>query len=617
MSSFSARLEFHDNAPRDYFYMPVVTPPERLVALYYRDHGKIEMESPDVHAMSPPSVSDTEAGEGLAYTPCPSPPASSCDFHCPELVAPSPPESSRDETQASPLSPLQVLSNVPASVAYVDDLAPSPPITQSPLPPAPPPGSLLSSGRRLPALELSPSQAPSPPMSDPDINFPSPSPPGSPEETDCKDSPPRGPPLIYTPPKSRNPVEYYPDVVPDASPISVSSSSPTRSFPWPSIPEAIKHHFALPRGDSVVALAQISYQPRPFCAGPCCQPRLVIADDLLDGEAAVRILRTLPTPGPSGIKRTVEGWIPGKRFTAVEVRHNGITRRFATWAFTVWFRFSQIRDSIAVWGRALKHVETRQDTQTLDLMKSLPWDTVCPFPQVSLDAIGRLGSKQWLNDESIAVLVYMINQELEDPTSLILTSWSSSFIRSAWHTYSNTGLRLTRPWITKLYEDFARGSLTRLGLCVNVIAGGCPSERGNHWIGVVIDACLSTIYIGDSLGNPHDEAVIHMIKWFLAPVFSRDFAVRSLAYSIQPGTWSCGDYSVNMIAHHFNPEKYPLIGDKDKDAVEHRMQLFHAAFNTLRELVCIILNRQVPIVILFTQSGDKFRMSSTDVEGHL
>ena len=82
--------------------------------------------------------------------------------------------------------------------------------------------------------------------------------------------------------------------------------------------------------------------------------------------------------------------------------------------------------------------------------------------------------KQWLNDECISVLVYMVNLDLSGGTSYILTSLSSNFIRSAWHIFKRDGFRITRNWVTKLYDSFKAGDLERLGLCVNVIAGGGP-----------------------------------------------------------------------------------------------------------------------------------------------
>jgi len=94
-------------------------------------------------------------------------------------------------------------------------------------------------------------------------------------------------------------------------------------------------------------------------------------------------------------------------------------------------------------------------------------------------------------------------------------------------------------------------------------------ERENHWIGIVIDAPKSTIYIGNSQQNLPDEQVINMLQWFLKGAFPQDFAIRTLKCSIQPRNWSCGEYSVNMVTHHFDPVQYPLPGPKLVDATAH------------------------------------------------
>ena len=41
---------------------------------------------------------------------------------------------------------------------------------------------------------------------------------------------------------------------------------------------------------------------------------------------------------------------------------------------------------------------------------------------------------------------------------------------------------------------------------------GSPHKRESHWIGVVLDAPKSTIYIGDSQQNLPDNQVINMLQ---------------------------------------------------------------------------------------------------------
>ena len=581
--------------------MPPVTPPEQLTALTFDENGDIDMDYLHLRHVSPPTDPENESVADPADSPCPSPPNTADVVDFLDYNAPSPPASSpaqsddsyRNCVSVSPLSPLNPLLDMQSDYQIPGIQAPSPPPPATSPPPAPLHAPKLSPGFSLAptSSSSSPVWPPSPPLLDPDHTLPTLSPPASspiyPGVDDipsCIDSDfPPSPPQPGTSDGGKNtaPIQEIQAI------ISITSSSPTISFQWPTIPEPLQRHFSVPYGRSVIDLAQVLFHPRPICTGPCCQPRLIRSKAFLDGESAVAVLQNLPTPGLSGIQRTVGTWPPGQHFDAVEVRHNGGTWRFAPWALTVWHTFVNIRDSLSVWQRAVEYFETSTDTETVTLLRSLRWDGDCAIPDASLTSIGRLATKQWLNDECISVLVYMVNLDLSGGTSYILTSLSSNFIRSAWHIFKRDGFRITRNWVTKLYDSFKAGDLERLGLCVNVIAGGGPHEQGNHWVGVVIDAPASTIYLGDSLGNPPDDEVLNMVKWFLTGVFTHNFSVRPLQSPIQPVNWSCGDFAVNMIAHQLLPEKYPLHGTHVDDAVCHRTQLFHRAFKTIRELVCL------------------------------
>jgi len=125
----------------------------------------------------------------------------------------------------------------------------------------------------------------------------------------------------------------------------------------------------------------------------------------------------------------------------------------------------------------------------------------------------------------MAILVYMLNVHLSEKKSRMLSCLGSNFIRCAWQSFQSDGVWLRRNWISRLFDEFKGGSLEQLGLAVNVMVGGGPHEQGNHWIGVVIDAPKSTIYIGDSQQNLPDEQVIDVLQWFLKGAFPQDFAI--------------------------------------------------------------------------------------------
>jgi Ulp1 protease family, C-terminal catalytic domain len=637
--SSTERMHFQNDAPRLYFHMPPVTPPERLTALTFDNTGEIEMHSPQLDNPSPPLDSDSEPDP--ADLTCPSPPHSSSD----ESLGgdtPSPPGSSptlsdgylRDFPSMSPPSPMNALELVlPPSVGIQGEAGVDNPQT-SPAPPAPPPHLTGSSDLPISQPTSAPDGPLSHPWSNPDLDLPTPSPPSSPspgplqfgiqseagvDNPQISPTPPAPPPHLPGPsdllisqltPAPDGPLSHpwsnpdldFPTPSPPSSPsasplqsqhredthdaISVASASPGSSFQWTEIPDSVKHHFLIPYGRSVIDLINISFQPATICKNPCCQPRLIMADAFLDSESAVAIMRTIPIPCLSGIESTVQSWRPRRVYNAVELRHNGGTFRFSPWALTAWRSFASIHDSINIWKKAVEHLQSQSDTDSLNILATIRWNAVCPIPEVSLDSIARLATLQWLNDESVSVLIYMVNLDLSNTTSRIMSAFASNGIRTAWQDFKRDPTVKTRKWIRQMNEDFREGRLHRLGLTLNVMAGGGPNAQGNHWIGIVIDAHTSTIYIGDSLDNPPHSEVVAMIKWFVHRSFNHDFTIRNPKISTQPVSWSCGDYAVNMVAHNLLPQIYPLAGPDPDDPIRHRSHLFHAAFAKVQELVC-------------------------------
>lgn len=559
-----------------YFSLLPVTPPERITGLAFDCHGDIRLDSPSFRHYSPPPDSDNEELIDPAHRMCASPPGETDTFDPEDMCAPSPPGSSdtrsvdswRDCVSVSEGSPSEVLMGIGTqSPEAIDSVVlhslgngSSPPVPQA----YPDPASAI-----LLMAPWSPvGQAPSPPSSDASLDRPVP-PAASPPNSDS--------PEIYTPPPIPKSTQH------DA--ISVGSTSPSRAFPWPTIPASLSHHFTIPYGQSVLDLVHVDFQPQSICTKRCCQPRFVSADSVLDGERAVSILQTLPLPGRSSIDRALERWTVETEYNAVEIRHDNDRRAFAPWVLTVWRDFVAIYPPLTLWHKAVEDLEVRGDLATLEYLKDVCWNSKCTIPDASLHGVGRLGTKHWLNDDSMAVLLYMVNLRLQDGTSRILSCLNANYIRVSWQDFKKNGIRTKRKWVTRLYEDLLDGTVTTLGFCVNVMAGGGPHEKGNHWIGVVIDAARSIIHVGDSQEYPPHPQVIEMIRWFLQGVSQQVFSIQSLPSSVQPGNWSCGEYSVNMVAHYFLPDIYRFPGSRDIDATEHRIGLFKDAVDIIRQLV--------------------------------
>jgi hypothetical protein len=187
----------------------------------------------------------------------------------------------------------------------------------------------------------------------------------------------------------------------------------------------------------------------------------------------------------------------------------------------------------------------------------------------------------------------MVGLKVKDKTLHILGPWHSNYICSAWVVFTKQKKKMKRKWVMALHEAFCKKELHKVGFPVNVMAGAGLQQQGNHWIGMVIDAPASTIFIGDSqeyLPSPH---VISMINWFLECVFPHQFSIKTLASSMQPRNWSCSEYSINMITHHFLLEEYPLPGSTPVKADDHQIHLFHDALKIVENIVGLFLHHSV------------------------
>ena len=241
-----------------------------------------------------------------------------------------------------------------------------------------------------------------------------------------------------------------------ADAISIASTSPTKAFPWAAIPPHLQHYFTIPYGKSVIDLAGVEFQLRTICACLCCQPRLVVSDNILDREAAVAIIWNLPLSGASGIEQTLQQWTSGKLYNAVQVRHGDGSWTFPPWVLTIWNNFVEIYNSITIWPQVVEGLRTRGDVETLEHLRTLHWAGSCLISNASLMSIGHLGTRRWLNDEAIAILVYMLNVHLSEKKSRMLSCLGSNFIWCAWQSFQSNGVWLRRNWISRLYDGFKK-----------------------------------------------------------------------------------------------------------------------------------------------------------------
>jgi len=94
----------------------------------------------------------------------------------------------------------------------------------------------------------------------------------------------------------------------------------------------------------------------------------------------------------------------------------------------VWNEFVTIHTPLTLWHKMMEVLKAWGDVATLQHLKAVCWNSNCTIPNASLDSVGHLGTRHWLNDDSMAVLIYMVNLHLKNTKSCMLLTLGSNYI---------------------------------------------------------------------------------------------------------------------------------------------------------------------------------------------
>lgn len=374
------------------------------------------------------------------------------------------------------------------------------------------------------------------------------------------------------------------------SPTEIPSSP---SITFPSIPSDFATVIKLPLGGSALSLAHIPVRPLTICGSSCCQP-LLLTEEAPDDEdyTIMDSLRDIPCPTLGNLQRAYRecGTDNQHRFRSVRTEHAGSAVTLPIWALSFWKSVATYWDDIRWWHRASETLKTLECHHAHALLGTIPWSVPFPIPELRVRDLAKLATDSWLGDDQIDLLTWLVNRHLEtSPVLLLQRKYPFKILDLYRNSRSDRSCENERfGWVNEPREQLRKGELDQIGFCLNVIAGegmpdpGCP---GNHWVAVILDRMSRSIWLGDSLGCRPDATLIEMLQWWLRPAFEESFKVRSLRFNKQIGSWSCGDRAVNMMANHFLPDEFPLIGGTDEDALRNRIELLVRLIGEIRTLV--------------------------------
>jgi hypothetical protein len=401
-----------------------------------------------------------------------------------------------------------------------------------------------------------------------------------------------------------------------ADEINEVQSSPPGSFPLRVIPCRIAAQIQLPIRGSALDLGQMIVRPAELCNKSCCEP-VVLVDvaPSREEEEIVRILQQIPCPSTQNLDRIQLKWADSGRanFQAVEVGHSGVKTVLPAWVLGYWKSVAMYWTDIVCWRRAYMTLNAEIDCpEMVDLLSSIPWQQHrSPIPGATISDLALFSTTGWASDNHINIVGWFVNARLKSDAVRVLQAGYADKLRYSFMSSNSTPapMRSTCRWLDLLRNDLHNGKYDAVGFPVHVVAGeGLPTrpEHGNHWVAVVIDARASIIWYGDSLGdNPH-RSVVEMVRWWLKPAFQNEFSLRLLKYNTQSTSWSCGDRAMNMIAHHFEPATFPLIGRRKEDAIHNRFNLLFLVVDMIRRVVSILNSVYFSSDIELFQPGSRF-----------
>jgi hypothetical protein len=380
--------------------------------------------------------------------------------------------------------------------------------------------------------------------------------------------------------------------------LDISSSYPNSPvptvapFPFPEMPPAIAWKLQLRWRYSALNLAQMPAITR-MCKASCCQPLLINeqAPEREDQEV-IDLLISIPCPSKANLALVQRNWAVGGKhhFLAVKVHHSHSPIIVPSWAMTFWESVARRWGDIFWWSQVYRLVTLIECHEAVELLAGIPWQTELPIQGVQGRDLARMATTARWTDSQIDLAAWLTNSRLDADVVIFRSAYPNKIV-DLYKASVSEGFHADNacPWLKLDLKAIRNGDIQQIGFCLPIGSGtGMPITpcEGNHWVAVVADWRNRRIWFGDSLGHPPDTSILDMLHWWLRPVSKERFLVHTLQCNKQEAEWSSGDHAINMIAHHFSPQEFPLLGGTLDDEICNRIWLLQYIIQEFRRLDC-------------------------------
>jgi hypothetical protein len=327
-------------------------------------------------------------------------------------------------------------------------------------------------------------------------------------------------------------------------------------FPSPALSVAQFLQFPLPP----CSLTPVSYQPSAFfsCHAPTVEDVSLISKIPVPSVEMVKELHLVcKTTRTSGYPSVVCPHAP-----------LGSNKYFPLWIITYWTEVINLRMTREPWVHAEATLRKRKKggrhlnaliDKTYLALSTLQWSgDIQGFNEPApMNQLAKYATHQWLSDIYENQMLDILQQKLLlNPATLAIEVGNLVFMHYIERGY---GERDSGQYAKSKYFAQAHrvGELLSSRTRKSVLL--LKNIDNKHWVALGLDFEESCIRYGDSLGGEAPPGVMRAVEWWTHYHGGRNFTHGKLDITAQLDSFSCGLLAYNALAHHANPERFPLI----------------------------------------------------------
>ena len=224
-------------------------------------------------------------------------------------------------------------------------------------------------------------------------------------------------------------------------------------------------------------------------------------------------------------------------------------------------------------GPAIARLKQKKSQGVINLLtRELPWKYRIPDKELGnaldISDLAPFCLEEWLGNAQMDAMSAVLNDQLFSSSvqvqASVQTVQPNNFFQKLLSTYrfSREGYS-TEPsthFLPKIADNLKSGVLPVLStaIAVRLTQNGVILPEGeqspsNHWCALIIDTNRHTLHYGDPMGSPPPAELVGVMAWWLGLSFTEGFTFQTLPITRQTDAISCSIFTINALAHYFNP----------------------------------------------------------------